>query len=196
MVQTLTFAGHRGIAAAVDGQPLDRVLGHPGMVPHPFRRDEWRITARTLQGWVPRDLGLVREQWVPVGPSTASGGYGYTPVRPITRVLVTLPGGDRPEVLADDVDTLISYDCVPLLGCECGSGVGCAHESVAVTFERGKVHWTHGPLELIFTRTQYDRAIKDLLVLLGEAPRLISPSEWRDPTQTRVVAASDRADRA
>jgi hypothetical protein len=110
-----------------------------------------------------------------------------TAVRRLTRVLLTLPGGDRPEVPADDVDTLVSYDSVPLLSCECGGGIGCGHESVYVSFERSRVWWTHGQLEFRFGRRQYDRAIRDLLALLGESPRLISNDEWKAPTQTRVV---------
>jgi hypothetical protein len=88
---------------------------------------------------------------------------------------------------AGSADALMSYDSVPLSSCECGGGIGCAHESIAVSFERSRVWWTHDQTALQFARTQYDRAIQDLLVLLGESPRLISQDDWKSPIRTRVV---------
>jgi hypothetical protein len=150
--------------------------------------DEWRITARTLQGWMPQELGLERREFVAAGEPIGRGRFRSVPVRPIAQVLVTLPGGDRPEVLAEDVEGLVDYDSVPLLSCECGAGVGCAHEAVSVSFERAHVRWAHGGLGFRFARTSYNRAFETLLTLLGESPRLITDAEWLKPMQTRVFA--------
>ena len=173
----------RSISATINAKPLDRALDEPGMFG--LTVEEWRITARTLQGWMPQELGLDREKFVPSGQPIAGGRY--VPVRPVEQVWLTLPGGDRPEVLAEDVDTLVDYDSVPVLSCRCGGGVGCAHESVAVTFERAHVHWHHGASDFVFRRAPYERAIEGLLVLLGESPRLIGHDEWTEGMQTRVV---------
>jgi hypothetical protein len=186
-VQSLAFTPTRwSIDATIDGEPLDRALGHPGMCG--LDRDEWLVTARTLQGWMPQDLGLEREEWVPDRiPVVPQRGFFAVPCHQVTEVLVTLPGGDRPEVSGDLVDGVIQYDYIPLLSCGCGSGIGCAHHSVTVSFQRTRVLWEHDGLVLTFAKPAYDRAIKELLVLLGESPRLISDEEWQEPVQSRVV---------
>ena len=153
--------------------------------------NEWRITARPLQGWMPQDLGLDREEFVPSGKPIAGGRY--VPVRPVKRVWLVLPGGNRPEVLAGAVDTLVDYDGVPLLSCPCGGGVGCAHESVGVSFERARLHWHRRGSDFTFHRSPCEREIKDLLTSLGEAPQLIQPDEWIEGMQTRVAPYSQRA---
>jgi len=188
VLHSLAFAGGRVITATIDGQPLEKALGHPGM--YGLDREEWRITARTLQGWMPQELGLERQEYVPTGKPIGTGRFQYVPARQVAQVLLTLPGGDRPEVPADDVDGLVSYDSVPLLSCGCGGGVGCAHESVTVSFERSRVSWTHGELTFCFARTAYDGAIADLLVHFEERPQLISDEEWTAPMQTRVARNS------
>jgi hypothetical protein len=171
------------ITASVDDRPLNEALGYPEM--YGLTDDEWRITARTLQGWMPQELGLERAEFVPAGKPIAGGRY--VPVRPVKQVWVTLPGGDRPDVLADDVDTLVDHDSVPLLSCACGGGVGCAHQSVAITFERTRVHWHHRDRVLTFARAPYNQAIEKLLALLGEHPRLITDDEWEQPASTYVA---------
>lgn len=194
MLNSLAFTSHdfgHGpvIDATIDGTPMEHALGHPQMLGL-SDNDEWRITARTLQGWMPQELGLDREEFVPVGKPSRERSPYWVAMRQVTEVLVTLPGGDRPEVLAEDVEGLVSYDSVPMLGCDCGGGVGCAHESVTVSFERAFVRWEHGRLLFRFARTAYDAAIEELLVLLGEAPRLISDEEWTASMHTRVVRVS------
>jgi hypothetical protein len=186
VISSLVFSRGRAIDATLDGQPLNEALGHPGM--YGLDDDEWRITARTLQGWMPQELGLERRKFVPIGEPIGKGRFRSVPVRPVAQVLLTLPGGDRPEVLAEGVDSLVDYDSVPLLSCACGGGVGCGHEAVSVSFERTRVRWTHGELDFSFARTSYDRAIETLLTLVGERPRLITADEWLEPMQTRVVA--------
>jgi hypothetical protein len=187
-MESIAFTQSRGaIDATVDGDPIGQVLGHQGM--YGLDEDEWRITARTLQGWMPSDLGLEREEYVTDHKPVIRLGGSYFAARchKVTGVLVTLPGGDRPEVPAEDVDYLIGYDYIPLLSCGCGGGVGCSHESIAVSFQRTQVIWEHNDVVLSFAKPAYYCAIQQLLVLLGESPRLISEAEWRGPIRTRVV---------
>ena len=164
---SLAFTGDgRSSSATVDGEPLDRALGEPGMLG--LTVNEWRITARPLQGWMPQDLGLDREEFVPSGKPIAGGRY--VPVRPVKRVWLVLPGGNRPEVLAGAVDTLVDYDGVPLLSCPCGGGVGCAHESVGVSFERARLHWHRRGSDFTFHRSPCERAIQGPLDVAWRSP--------------------------
>jgi hypothetical protein len=106
----------------------------------------------------------------------------------VTEVLVVLPGGDRPEVRAEEVDYLSYRAGVPVAGLE------EAQPSilVGVSFTRSRACWHVGSLTFEFARTQYDRALCELLVLLGEVPELISDADWTAGDMTRVVPVTLR----
>ena len=188
MVQTLEFAvvgRYCGIEPVVDGTRLAELLGKPWMGSIDWSRGDpgWAITARALQGWVPRDLGLERQTHVVTGPPIAGCIY---PIDLTATVRATLPGGSRREVDADDLEEFVAWDDgIPIIASDCGVGDDC--ELVAVTFTRSKVHWQHAVFDFVFDRAAYNRAIQRLLVLVGEAPILISDEEWTQPTPTRVV---------
>ena len=188
-MQKLTFERLRGdwFASRVDGR--DYAVEH-------FSRDDARLMARHLQGWVPGDLGLERAKSMPVGkPIAKSKGVALYVARRVSTVLVTLPGGSRPEVDAQECTAL----CVDAEDAFPGTGVAVAglDEGVPVlladiSLSRNRVFWditlgAEAGARWEFVRAQYEAAIRGFLEMLGEEPVLISDEEWAAPPATRVV---------
>jgi hypothetical protein len=162
--------GGSGIVAVVDGVEVTTLDGGDwdGLGP-----DEAQIVARMLQGWEPPPLDYDPEEHgdeiVPV--EGAPGWYGYSP----SRVPLRLPGGSEPEINSFDLDDFRALDGVPVAGCSCGGGVGCAalYARVAYRGRGAEVWWTIGDRPYVFPWNIYDGAIRQLLELTGEAPLLI-----------------------
>ena len=185
-MNTLAFVDDRdGIVPLVDGRRVDDLIGEPGWAG--LGDAEAPVVARLVQGWQPTHVGRARAEFRPMGEPTRRGhGWAVQPVESITQVLATLPGGDHPELEASEVD-FDQYPGVPILGCGCGGGIGCAGLDVEISFSRNRVHWVVRDHRFEFHRGRYDAAVQDFLRLVGEAPVLISDDEWSSPTPTRVV---------
>jgi hypothetical protein len=185
-VNTLAFVDDRdGIVPVIDGRRLDDLIGESGWAG--LWDVEAPVVARLVQGWRPSHLGRARAEFRPVGEPIGRGdGRALQPVEPITKVLATLPGGDHPELEASEVD-LDGYPGVPIMGCGCGGGIGCAALDAEISFSRNRVLWVVRDHQFEFHRGRYDAAVQDFLRLVGEAPVLISDDEWSSPTPTRVV---------
>jgi hypothetical protein len=191
-VSTIRFVDDTdGIVPIVDRERLDRRVGEPGW--SGLWGVEARVAARLLQGWRPSHLGLDRAEYRPSGTPIATGPDGWTavPVDPITEVVAILPGGDHPEVDGSEIAHLASRDGVPVMGCSCGGGVGCAALEVELSFARDRVFWSVGQHRFDFGSGSYFAAVRNLLHLLGEAPVLITDEEWARPTPTVVLPVDE-----
>jgi hypothetical protein len=192
-VSTLAFVDDvDGIVPVVDRERLDGLVLGPDGGWSGLSRGEASLAARLLQGWCASELGLERAEWrtvaKPAGRSPR-GSASYA-AEPVTEVLATLPGGDRPDVEARGLD---DYDStrVPVMSCSCGGGIGCAALEVEVTFARDRVHWRINDHRLEFSNGPYFAAVRELLALAGESPVLITEGEWSSPTPTKVVSAAE-----
>jgi hypothetical protein len=157
-----------GIVAVVDGVEVT-TLGGGGW--HGLSWEEPRIVARMLQGWEPPPLdGEPKEFLEKTTPiEGAPGWYGYSP----SGVPLRLPGGDEPEIDSWDLEDFRDCGGVPVAGCGCGGGVGCAALYAQVASLGSRVAWTIRDRRFVFLRQEHDRAIRQLLELAGESPRLI-----------------------
>jgi hypothetical protein len=117
-------------------------------------------------------------------------------------VLVTLPGGSRPEIDSERCETRYDDWRLPdgegwssYSGCAlAGSDEGATVLLADISFSRSEVFWnlTFGAdagTRWEFRRAQYEAAIRRFLEMLGEQPVLISDEEWAAPPVTRVVPA-------
>jgi hypothetical protein len=157
-----------GIVAVVDGVEVT-TLGGGGW--NGLSWEEPQVVARMLQGWEPPpredDSEEFRERATPI--EGAPGWYGYSP----SRVPLRLPGGDGPEIDSWDLEEFRDCEGIPVAGCGCGGGVGCAALLAQVVSVGSQVTWTIGDRRFVFSQQEHDRAIRQLLELVGETPRLI-----------------------
>ncbi|MFN8026296.1 MAG: hypothetical protein U0W40_08100 [Acidimicrobiia bacterium] len=100
MIRKLSFTRRRDrTSVLVDGE--DRTV-------ESFDEANAQLMARLLQGWIPQELGLERIQYETVGKPIwkARDGSAVFAARSLTRVIVELPGANRPEVDFDDCERL------------------------------------------------------------------------------------------
>jgi hypothetical protein len=158
----------------IDGVALKTLLDEPDACG--LSKDEGRVVARLLQGWklpaepmefalppVPMGLGTVK---------TISSGSAFVVERDDD---VELPGGSRPSIGSFVYGVFGDPDenGIPVLTCECGSGVGCGDIEMRMERAGTFVIWTIGDERFEFSLQEHERAILGLLKLVGERQRLI-----------------------
>jgi hypothetical protein len=163
--------GEGGIIAVVDGIDLTTFPADGGL--EGLSPDEARVVARMLQGWEPPPLEDDSEELAETAKPVEGAPGFYSIDAP--RVRFRLPGGDEPEVDSRDLDEFRDLEGVPIAGCSCGGGVGCAtlYVEVAYAVRGDDVTWTVEDRRFVFPREHYRRAIRQLLERVNETPRLI-----------------------
>jgi hypothetical protein len=168
-----------GIVPVVDEVEFPRLLGRSvdGLA-----RVDAQIAARLLQGWELPAQSPASEPARALAPQPRRGPagatyrqlfrFGFVAARDYPELrYVMLPGGDEPRIEEGHLDDFRDREGIPVAS----SPYGLSDESidVVVVHHRDRVVWSVGELEFTFPQKRYDNAMRELLALVGESPRLV-----------------------